>query len=155
VATPFRFDRAWHFAATPELLWATFERTDHYQAWWPWLRTLDLDGEGLTAGASARVVIQAPLPYQLRCTVEVEDAEPARRLVARVRGDLDGPARLELEPAAEGTDARLAWSLAVRAPLLRPAATLARPALAWAHDRIVERGLVQFEARALERAAEE
>jgi uncharacterized protein YndB with AHSA1/START domain len=150
VATPFRFDRAWHFVVPPEQLWATFERTDRYQEWWPWLRTLTVDGAALEHGAVARVVIQAPLPYQLHCTVRVEDAEPARRLVTRVSGDLEGPARLELAPSGDGTEARLAWELEVRSSLLRPLATIARPALAWAHDRIVERGLLQFEARALE-----
>jgi len=39
----------------------------------------------------------------------------------------------------------------VRSSLLRPFATIGRPALAWGHDRIVERGLVQFEQRALQR----
>jgi uncharacterized protein YndB with AHSA1/START domain len=150
VATPFRFDRAWQFAVPSEQLWATFERTDRYREWWPWLRALDVDGDGLVAGAVARVVIQAPLPYQLHCTVHVEEADPPRLLVARVTGDLDGPARLELEPTVAGTDARMAWSLDVKSSLLRPLATVARPALAWAHDRIVERGLVQFEAHALE-----
>ena len=41
----------------------------------------------------------------------------------------------------------MAWTLDVRSSLLRPLATIARPAMAWAHDRIVERGLAQFEAR--------
>jgi len=68
-----------------------------------------------------------------------------------VTGDLQGPARLELSPSAHGTEARMAWTLDVRSSLLRPLATIARPALSWAHDRIVERGLVQFEAHALER----
>jgi uncharacterized protein YndB with AHSA1/START domain len=149
VATPFRFDRAWQFAVPPEQLWATFERTDRYREWWPWLRTLAIDGGGLRDGAVARVVIQAPLPYQLHCRVHVEEAAPPHRLVARVTGDLDGAARLELVPTGTGSAARMAWSLDVTSPRLRRVATVARPALAWAHDRIVERGLVQFEGHAL------
>ena len=153
--TPFRFDRGWDFAVTPEQLWATFEQTDRYQEWWPWLKELDITpahagADGLLAGATARVVIQAPLPYQLNCVVHIDEAVPARRLVARVTGDLQGPARLELSPTAQGTEARMAWTLDVHSSLLRPLATLARPALSWAHDRIVERGLVQFEAHALD-----
>ncbi len=77
------------------------------------------------------------------------DAEPDRRLVTVVDGDLGGPARLELWPTADSTEARLAWELDVRAPLLRSFARVARPAMAWAHDRIVERGLLQFEGHAL------
>jgi len=153
VTTPFRFDRAWDFAVSPEELWATLERTDQYRSWWPWLREFRVEGDGLTAGSSAHAVIQAPLPYQLRCVINVHDATPARRLVGSVSGDLEGPARLELNPTESGTAARLAWTLEVRSSLLRPFALLGRPALAWAHDRIVERGLVQFEARALQNRA--
>jgi hypothetical protein len=96
------------------------------------------------------LVIQAPLPYQLRCTIHVDEATTARVLVARVTGDLAGPARLELSPNGGGAAARMQWTLDVQSPLLRPLAAVARPALSWAHDRIVERGLDQFEARALQ-----
>ena len=95
------------------------------------------------------MVIQAPLPYQLRCTVRVDVAEPPHRLCTTVDGDLAGPARLELVPDGDGAWARLAWTLEVQAPLLRTLARVGRPAMAWAHDRIVERGLVQFEGHAL------
>ena len=160
MASPFRFDRTWHFGVTPEELWATLARTDCYRDWWPWLRTFELDepaGDGadpLRSGATAQLVIQAPLPYQLRCTVSVDDALPERRLATHVDGDLTGPARLELVPAGAGTDARLAWELELRAPMLRALARVARPAMAWAHDRIVERGLVQFEGHALDGRAD-
>jgi uncharacterized protein YndB with AHSA1/START domain len=153
--TPFQFDRALNFAVSPEDLWATLEQTNEYRSWWPWLREFRVNGDGLTAGSTARVVIQAPLPYQLRCEIDVHEAVPARSLVASVTGDLEGPARLELAPTDRGTTARLAWVLDVRSTLLRPLALLGRPALAWGHDRIVERGLVQFEARALQNRARE
>jgi hypothetical protein len=150
MATPFAFDRVWNFAVGPDDLWRTLARTDQYRTWWPWLRELDVDGAGLVAGTVADVVIQAPLPYQLRCTLEVREAAAPRTLVANVTGDLEGPARLEVHPTPGGSAARLEWRLDVRSGLLRPLAVVARPALAWAHDRIVERGLAEFEARALQ-----
>ena len=141
---------------TPGELWTTLAHTDRYREWWPWLRELHHRRRGGTApvtpddGRTADVVIQAPLPYQLHCTVRVDDAVRDERLVTTVDGDLQGPARLELRPIAGGTEARLAWALELRAPLLRHAGgASARPAMAWAHDRIVERGLVQFEGHAL------
>jgi uncharacterized protein YndB with AHSA1/START domain len=155
VPSPFRFDRAWHFAVTPAELWATLSHTDRYREWWPWLRTFALDGgaadgeDALVTGRTAQVVIQAPLPYQLHCTVQVDDAVRDERLVTTVDGDLQGPARLELRPVEGGTEARLAWEFELRAPLLRTLAIVGRPAMAWAHDRIVERGLQQFEGHAL------
>jgi Polyketide cyclase / dehydrase and lipid transport len=156
VATPFRFDRAWSFAVSPDELWTTLEQTHQYREWWPWLREFHVDGNGsdtsdaFVAGAVASLLIQAPLPYQLRCTIHVDEAVTGRKLVTRVTGDLEGPARLELSATPGGSEARLAWTLNVESGLLRPLATVARPALSWAHDRIVERGLDQFEERALQ-----
>jgi hypothetical protein len=155
VPSPFRFDRSWHFGVAPAELWSTLSHTDRYRDWWPWLRSFTIDGgvgdgdDALATGRTAQVVIQAPLPYQLHCTVRVDDAVRDQRLVTTVEGDLQGPARLELRPVDGGTEARLAWEFELRAPLLRTLAILGRPAMAWAHDRIVERGLVQFEGHAL------
>ena len=112
--SPFRFDRTWHFGVIPCELWTTLSHTDRYREWWPWLREFTVDGDGpaLTTGAVAHVVIQAPLPYQLHCTVRVLDAVPDERLVTVVDGDLRGPARLELLDAdGTGTEARLVWEL--------------------------------------------
>jgi hypothetical protein len=155
VPSPFTFDRAWHFAVTPAELWSTLSHTERYREWWPWLRSFrvdgaDGDGDALVTGRTARVVIQAPLPYQLHCTVHVDDAVRDLRLVTTVAGDLQGPARLELRAVDGGTEARLAWSFELRAPMLRALALFGRPAMAWAHDRIVERGLSQFEGHALQ-----
>lgn len=147
--SPFCFDRGWSFAVAPDEFWATLAQTDRYLEWWPWLRRLDVECEPLTTGSRAHFVIQAPLPYQLRCTVTVVEAHAGHALEARVDGDLSGPARLELRPSDTGTAARLVWALDVETPLLRTLARVGRPAMAWAHDRIVERGLMEFEAHAL------
>jgi hypothetical protein len=158
VATPFAFDREWHFQASPDDLWRTLARIDRYRTWWPWLRELEVDvaddvddADPLVDGTVADFVIQAPLPYQLRGTIAVVHAACPHVLEAVVTGDLEGPARLELvaDEDGAGATARLVWSLEVRSNLLRPLASIARPALSWAHDRIVERGLVQFETYAL------
>lgn len=153
--SPFAFDRSWRFAVTPAELWHTLERTDRYSTWWPWLHHFDVahsDGGPLTSGADVFVVIQAPLPYQLRCRIYVDDAEPVRSLQTTITGDLEGTGRLDLRATNDGrsTEARLAWVLDVRAPMLRRLSLVARPAMAWAHDRIVERGLRQFETHALQ-----
>jgi hypothetical protein len=67
-----------------------------------------------------------------------------------VHGDLHGPARLEVQESPEGCIARLAWSLELRDSLLRPLSLFARPAMVWAHDRVIEIGLREFEWRALD-----
>jgi uncharacterized protein YndB with AHSA1/START domain len=147
---PFRFDRRFDFGVPREELWSTLARTDRYPEWWPWLR--DLDGDGLREGAVAHCVVPAPrpLPYTVRFDVVVGRVVPGERVEADVRGDVSGPATLDLEPRPEGSAARLEWTLELHDRSLRRLATVARPAMAWAHDRVIEIGLRAFERRALD-----
>jgi Polyketide cyclase / dehydrase and lipid transport len=151
VPRPFAFDRTWVFAASPHEFFATVAQTDEFTRWWSWLRVFDVDGPepaGLHAGARARCVIQAPLPYALRLTIAVEEVEADALVATQVDGDLRGPARLEIAPHPDGCTARLVWSLELRDPILRNVAVFARPAMVWAHDRVVAAGVADFERRA-------
>jgi hypothetical protein len=150
VASPFRFDRRFTFGVSPAVFWDIVTRTDQYPAWWSWLR--EFDSDGLRAGETARCVIRAPLPYVLRVDVHIERVVEGELVATRIDGDLAGPARLEVAPAPEGCIARLHWELHLRAPLLRRVALVGRPAMSWAHDRIVDVGVRQFEERALDGA---
>jgi len=147
VAAPFSFDRSWWFPVPPAQLWATLVRTDEYPSWWTWLRELDTDG--LAPGNTARCVIQSPLPYTLRCTITVEELRAPETIMTTVTGDLCGPAGLHVEDAKDGSTARLCWTLDLGNPLLSRLALVGRPAMSWAHDRIVATGVEQFRRRAL------
>jgi hypothetical protein len=147
VPEPFRFDQSFEMDATPDELWSALSATDRYPEWWSWLRVME--GGELREGSVARCVVRAPLPYTLRFDVGVENVVAGELVDTRVRGDLDGPARLEIKPSGGGCTARLVWSLHLRDSVLRPLALIARPAMTWAHDRVIEMGLRQFERHAL------
>lgn len=144
---PFSFDRSWWFPVEREELWGIVTRPEAYRTWWPWLRELDVDG--FRPGATARAVIRAPLPYSLNCEITVAEMTAPETVATQVSGDLEGPARLELASRDGGTDARLCWTLRLQDPVLSRVALVGRPAMAWAHDRIVELGVEQFRERAL------
>ena len=148
MAAPFRFDRSFELAATPDELWRALAQTDRYAEWWSWLRTFD--APGLHEGTVANCVVQAPLPYSLRFAVTVGQVVPNELVDTMVTGDLEGPARLEVMASSGGSTARLVWSLELRDTMLRSFATLARPAMVWAHDRVVASGLRQFERGAVD-----
>ncbi len=148
MSAPFRYDRAFRLDVTPAALWTLLERTDRYVEWWSWLRTLD--GGGLRPGDTASCVVRAPLPYSLRFTVRVEDVVPRVSVATRVEGDLEGPARLAITDAPGGCEARLAWELHLRDRVLRPLSSVARPAMRWAHDQVVDTGLAEFRRRAID-----
>jgi len=143
VPAPFRYNRAWRFERPREAVWAAIADVDAFPGRWSWLR--ELDTPGLHAGAVARCVIQSPLPYQLRLEIEVERAIDGEMIETYVRGDLDGPARLDLRAdGAHATIATLSWELEANNGFLRTAARLGRPVLVWAHDRVVDLGVAQF-----------
>jgi hypothetical protein len=145
---PFRYDRRFELTVEPAILWRALEQTDRYVDWWSWLHTFE--GGGLRQGDTARCVVRAPLPYSLRFDVHVEDVVPMTRVVTRIDGDLVGPASLEIATTDGGCEARLLWDLELRAPVLRPFAVVTRPAMQWAHDRVVDVGFTEFKRRALD-----
>jgi hypothetical protein len=147
VDRPFRFDGRWAFSVPPDELWAALSRTDRFREWWPWLRALESDG--LVAGSVSRCVVRAPLAYSLRFQVAVVEVVPGRLVEARVSGDLEGPARLHVDPHEEGSEAQLSWELDLRAPVLHAASRVARPLMEWGHDWVVHTSVRQFRRLAL------
>lgn len=145
----FAFDRSWDFDVAPTQLWALFCDTSSFTRWWPWLRSFD--PVPLEVGAHTRCAIGPPLPYMLNVELDVVGAEPATRVDVVVTGDVQGPARLEIEPVVHGSRARLVWDLEVRRPMLRTAARVARPVLQWGHDWVVSNGVAQFRRAVTER----
>lgn len=148
MSAPFRYDRHFPLDIAPADLWALLQRTDQYVAWWSWLQTLD--GGGLHVGDVAACVVRAPLPYSLEFTVCVEEVVPEASVATRVDGDLHGPARLEIMPTGSGCTARLSWELELRDRVLSPLSRVTRPAMRWAHDRVVDVGLAEFRRRAID-----
>ena len=121
--------------------------TSAFPRWWPWLRSFD--PVALERGAQTRCSIGPPLPYVLTLSIAVTSVIPEALVAVVVSGDLAGPARLEIEPSATGSTARLAWELEVCRPMLRLAAGVARPILQWGHDSVVSNGVDQFRRAAI------
>jgi hypothetical protein len=137
------------FPTSADALWTLLLDTSQYRDWWPWIEHFDAGPEPFAAGSRAEIVIRSPLGYRLRCHTEVVDTSPGRLVRVAVGGDLSGPASLAVQPAVDGCRARITWSLSLERRLLRDAARVARPAMGWAHDQVVDRGLAQFRDRAL------
>ncbi|MGH7735593.1 MAG: hypothetical protein ACREOE_18340, partial [Gemmatimonadales bacterium] len=130
---------AFEFPLAPEPLWETLEQPQQFESWWGWwLRDFGLHGDGLVEGAVLRGVVAPPVPYRMRVEVLLERCERPARIDAMVRGDLRGPARLELVPIPGGTRAEVAWRVEMMQRPMRVAARVAHPLLRFAHDRVVD-----------------
>jgi len=145
-----RSDREYRFPVAPAALWAAMARTEDFRSWWPWLRAFE--GDGLVEGAVWRCVVQPPLPWSLRFTVDLNEVVDGRRATATVAGDIEGTAELTVSAAAEGSTARLVSDLAPASVLLRTAAVAARPLVLWGHDWVLDRGVAQFRRKGLRTA---
>lgn len=122
-------------------------RVEAYRSWWPWLR--HFDGGGLVVGATWSAAVQPPLPYRLSFEVHLDEVEPPRVVEARVTGDIVGTARLEITPAAGGSELHLRSELAPTSPVLRTVARVAAPMARFGHEWVLGTGLRQFRDRAL------
>jgi uncharacterized protein YndB with AHSA1/START domain len=96
-------EHRFRFLAPPAEVWTALSAVDSYPAWWPWLRRLD--AAGLVQGDSWRCRIRPPLPYAIRCTIDLVTVEPSRLVAARIRGDILGRATISLRPAGAGAGA--------------------------------------------------
>lgn len=142
-----RSDRRHSFSVPPDELWDAMLRVDAYREWWPWLRSFD--AAALAPGEVWSAVVQPPLPYRLRFEIRLEEVEAPRVASAEVSGDIEGTARLEIEPTGHGSELHLVSALAPTNAVLRAVAQLAQPMVRFGHDWVLDSGLRQFRDRAL------
>lgn len=142
----FDLHRRWRFDSSPVRLWEHVVAADSYRAWWPWLR--ELEPAALHQGTTLAATIRPPLPYTVRVRIHIEEVSTRRRVRASVSGDLEGHARLEMEPSgdeAAEADVSLHFRLTPQRSLLRRLDLVARPMLRWGHDWVVDAAISQFE----------
>ena len=126
------------FDVAPEVIWRSIEHTEEFESWWSWLREFRLDGPGLVEGSVLSGVVSPPVPYAMRIRVVLGRCIPHERIDATVHGDLEGRARLVLEPSGDGTVAEVSWTIEMTQRAMRLAARVAHPLMRWGHDRVVE-----------------
>ncbi len=142
-----RSDRRHAFSVSPEELWGAMVRVDAYREWWPWLRSFD--AVTLVSGEVWAAVVQPPLPYRLRFDIRLDEVEAPRVASAEVSGDIEGTARLEIEPTSDGSELHFTSELAPTNAMLRAIAQLAQPVVRFGHEWVLDTGLRQFRDRAL------
>jgi len=132
----------------PEDLWAAIARVDDYRRWWPWLR--HLDATGLERGATWTATVQPPLPYRVSFELHLVAVEAPHLVAADVTGDIEGEARLELSPTDLGSELHLTSALVPTNRVLRTVAQMAEPIARFGHQWVLDTGLRQFRASALD-----
>jgi hypothetical protein len=138
------YDGTFTFSVSAGTLWMTIGRFECFPSWWSWLREFSVDGSGLQRGTALHGIVAPPLPYRMRLDVVLDECVPERLLTARVRGDLEGQARLTFEGDDSETRVHAAWSIEMMQRPMRIAARIAKTVLRWGHDRIVDATVESF-----------
>ncbi len=143
----YRFSRTFALAAPREEVHSVLVDLEHYSGWWPQVRAVArLDDD------RALVVARAALPYSMELELTAVDRS-LERLEVSIDGPITGWARFDLtEPAPGCTRLLYEQEVCARGRLLAAASYVARPVLAWNHQRMMagaERGLrARFQPRA-------
>jgi hypothetical protein len=138
VATVLRTDRTEVFADAPAVVWARIADVHAYPVRWPMVRRFD--ARGLVAGDRWSCSFRSPLGV-MDIGLEVVRVVAERSVEARVTGDIEGDASIELTGHGDGTRLRLVSALAGRRPVLRAASRALPPVARWSHDHVITRGL--------------
>lgn len=131
------YSASFHLGLPPGAVWTAIEHVERFEAWWPWLSGLSLDGGTLRTGAVLHGVVSPPVPYRMRIDVELLRCSRARAIDAMVDGDLRGPAHLRLRREGSGTRADVDWTIEMMQRPMRVASRFGYPLLRWGHDRVV------------------
>jgi hypothetical protein len=141
-------DRSYRFAAPPPVLWAAMGDVDSFPRWWPWLA--HFEARRLATGEVWACAVRPPLPYVVRFRLTIDDVDEGRSVTASVDGDICGGALLTLSEDANGASrVHLRSALSPAHRWLRAVAAVARPAVRFGHDWVLDTGARQFAERAL------
>jgi hypothetical protein len=140
MSSPHVFHSLWRLAASPDAVYDALRDVGSYPTWWPQVRRArQLDD------TSGELRCRSLLPYELVFVIhrDIEDAT-ARVLQAHLTGDLDGTSRWTVTADGSGALAEFDQDVVVRKGLVQRSGLIARPALRFNHDvmmQVGERGL--------------
>jgi hypothetical protein len=140
----------YRFPAPRRVVWDVLAGVDAYRTWWPWLRRFD--AVTLAEREVWSCTIRPPLPYAIRCRVELATVRAPALVVATLTGDIAGDARLELTedgPDDPVTAVAVTSRLTARSLPARVVSRLLPAAAQRGHDWLFDTAAHQFGVAAL------
>ena len=141
------YNAAFSLPCPPAEVGSAMGQFERYESWWGWLKQFRVEGFGLETGSVLHGVVQPAVPYRLAVRIELLECVRPQRIEAGVHGDLEGGARMQLEPEGEGARASVSSTIEVMQLPMRLAARVAPRLLGWAHDRVVDATVTSFRLR--------
>lgn len=139
----FRIVTRWRIAATTEEVAAVLTDAASLSRWWGqvYLAVAEVapgDAEGI--GRKVSVLSKGWLPYRLRWTGELVQADLPRSWTIRATGDLTGQGTWHLTEAEGRTEVVYDWAVMADRPVFRWLSPVLAPVFAWNHRWAMARG---------------
>jgi hypothetical protein len=141
VSEPYHFVTDWRFRAPLQRVWEVVLDIERYPGWWKNFRQVAITrGDGRSIGSIIECEVRGSLPYSLRYSLEVMEADQYRHILLRSTGDLVGTGRWAFSGGHPEARAVYYWDVATTNPILNLVAPLAKGALARNHERVMANG---------------
>ncbi len=142
-AHAFHLRSAWRLTADLAEVDAVLADVEGFPRWWPevylGVEVLEPGGpDGI--GRRVRVLTRGILPYRLRWTGTLVEADRPHGFAIAATGDLVGRGVWRLSQEGSVTTARYDWRVSAEKPLLRRLSPLLAPLFAWNHRWAMARG---------------
>jgi hypothetical protein len=140
----FSLTTTWLIPASIEDVWSCLIDTQTWPSWWKYVASVDETATGESSGLDniRRYYWRTCLPYSLVLDLRIIEIEPCQRIVAEVKGDLQGEGRcyLCLDPITGHTQIEFCWQVQTCRPWMNWLHKLTRPIFAWNHNRVMKHG---------------
>jgi hypothetical protein len=145
----YHFVTDWRFRAALERTWFVVLDIRNYPSWWKNFRRVNLlKGDGRSIGSVIECEVRGSLPYSLKYSLEVMEAEEYRHLLLKSSGDLVGTGRWEFSSPEVGVSKAVYWwDVATTNPILNLIAPLAKGLLARNHQQVMANGYAALRPR--------
>ena len=142
MAEQYHFVTRWRFHAALPTVWSVVLDIERYPGWWKNFRSVKLvRGDGKSVGSVIDCEVRGSLPYSLKYSLEVIEAEQYRSILLRSSGDLVGTGRWVFsEPEPRVAAADYFWDVATTNRILNFVAPFARRVLARNHEQVMANG---------------
>ena len=156
MSNAYHFMSHWRVLGTVDEVAAVLDDATALPRWWP---AVYLDVQPLASGDANRIGerfalhTKGFLPYTLRWTLEVAEAQPSERTVIRSTGDFVGYGIWTFRQDGPWADVTYEWNIEVTKPLLRRLSGLLKPVFAANHRWAMATGLRGLELELARRRA--
>jgi uncharacterized protein YndB with AHSA1/START domain len=131
----YRFLTTWLLDAPLDAVWDTIYDAKHWPEWWRGVERTQVIEDRLW-----RSSWRSLLPYSLDFEFEILELDPPSLLEGRARGELSGEGIGRVYEGKLGTASTWEWQVETMPRWMNAFGSLAKPAFAWNHHRIMRWG---------------